>query len=124
MLKANGWTLFNFSLSNGLRTEFHNKHPTDVEEVLNSNDKVIKTIRVLYLNETKQDAGGCLVDLAFYDKDKNLLLKTYSFDSSKKDLLVGEHVVTLNDDQRVIGFVSRQSETQPGYHFDIRFQLA
>lgn len=63
---------------------------------------------MLYRSETKEDAGGCLIDLALYDRDKKLIFKTYSFDLSKRESQVGEHVVTLAEDERVVGFVSRQ----------------
>ena len=50
---------------------------------------MIKQIFLLYGVETKKDAGGCLIDLAMFDKDNIQLLKTYSYDITKKDPLVG-----------------------------------
>jgi len=48
-----------------------------------------------------------LIDFAMYDKDKKILLKTYSFDMSKKEENVAEHLITLEDDEKVFGFISR-----------------
>lgn len=90
-----------------MMTEFHNKRPTTIEDKLNPPESIISTIRLLYSVETKSDAGGCLIDLALYDKNKKLLLKTYSFDTSKRLDDIAEHVITLDDDERVFGFISR-----------------
>ena len=79
MYKANGWTIFNFGLSNGMVTDFKNKIETPICESIKENE-TIGHIRMLYKMETKNDAGGCLIDLALYDRDKKLILKTYSFD--------------------------------------------
>lgn len=81
-------------------------------------------IRVLYRAEMKKDKGGELVDLAFYDANKKLIFKTYSFDTSKKEANVDECLVELEEDERVFGFTSRQPEMEPGYHFDFRFKIA
>ena len=74
-----------------MTTEFKNKRPTTVEERISSPNSIINTIRLLYSIETKKDAGGCLIDLAFYDREKKLLLKTYSFDTSKRKDDIAEH---------------------------------
>jgi hypothetical protein len=81
---------------------------------------IVNMVRVLWSPE----AGGALVDLAFYDREAKPLLKTYSFDMSKKEPGICEHLVELEEDERVVGFCSKQSEKEPGHHFDFRLQIA
>lgn len=78
----------------------------------------------MYKIETKKDPGGSLVDYAFYGKNRKLLMKTYSFDTSKKESDIAEHIIRLEEDERVIGFQSKSSKAEPGHHFDIRFKIA
>lgn len=59
-------------------TEFRNKIETDIVESVRG--QIIGHVRMLYKIETRDDAGGCLIDLALYDRDKKLIFKTYSFD--------------------------------------------
>ena len=77
-------------------------------------------VRILWSVES----GGALIDLAYYDREARPLLKTYSFDMSKKEPGVQEFLVTLEADERVVGFSSKQSEKEPGHLFDFRLKIA